>query len=243
VAARAVATDSQVRDEPDGHARIARGVLRVREALRGEPLREEIKIDFAAIGVGQLRQWPSPFSAICAACSASKRAWSSSGRPPSSTNAAKSFAKGESRSSENVSKSARRIARRAFDAHGQSISVSPSSSLSSFATPAFSIAARAAGAPSTAAGSICATLRKSRDDGEYGLNLFGSALNIACIGLIATACPPHLAACVASDASAVKSPMPPSPLRRKPYTCAATPHSGGALGASSSSVRHASSIV
>jgi len=34
--------------------------------------------------------------------------------------------------------------------------------------------------------------------------LFGSALNIACIGLIATACPPRFAVCVASDASAAK---------------------------------------
>ncbi len=64
------------------------------------------------------------------------------------------------------------------------------------------MAARAASAPNTAAGSICVTLSHKRDDGEYGLKRSGSALNIACVGLTASACAPRFALSMASCASA-----------------------------------------
>ena len=90
-------------------------------------------------------------------------------------------------------------------AFGQSTSGSASRAAHARVAPTACSALWAASRPSTAAGSICATFKKRRDDGEYGLNLVGAALNIACVGLMASACAPRRALSIANAASAALS--------------------------------------
>ena len=150
-----------------------------------------------ASGQSRQCQWP-PLAANRCACSASKRACDSSASPRFSRNARKSGS-----SAGVCSNAARNRASRVRLASGQSTSFRPSS----FAdTP--SAAPSGSGA--------CSTLSIARLEGAYGLNRSGSAENCAWTGLIATADAPCPAADRTKSASAAKSPIPPSPFRRKP---------------------------
>lgn len=49
MAARAIAADGKVGDEPHGHSRLSRGALGVGEASRSEPLKKQMEVDIMAV--------------------------------------------------------------------------------------------------------------------------------------------------------------------------------------------------